>query len=801
MKYRRIQRVAVIGSGTMGSALAAMLVGAGFETALLDIPAEGSTVASPPAERNAVLQANLQRSLAARPTPWYSEADVGRIRCGNLEDDQGWLTEVDWVLEAAVEELAVKQALMGRLNEVCGPRCVISSNTSGLPLARIAEGLPASFTRRFLGTHFFNPPRYLALLELIPHEGTDAAVLEFMQDFCSRALGKDVVVCRDVPGFLGNRFLSALGMQAIGLALDEGYSVSEVDVLTGPLIGRPRTATFGLQDLVGLDVALAVAQNLQRVLPESAMPGQPGQSAANALFEELIARGRLGRKSGGGFWQQRRGPGGQRERLALNLQTLEYEAATAPQFESVAALRAETDLGARMRQLPAVKDRAGRFLRQHLGFMLGLAAACVPEVTDSPLSVDRALRWGFNHEAGPFEVWDALGLAGGVALVEEAGYDVANWVRAMPARGCASFYQRDASGAVVACYDPQAGDHAMVQRDARALRAADFPVQLRNAGASLRDMGDGVTLWDFHSAHNSIDDDVIENGHDALEQVAAGRYRALVIGTDGARFSIGYNLALALARIEAGEFDKLARSVRRFQQLTRELRRAPVPVVAAAAGMALGGGAEVLLAADQVIAHSELLAGLVEFNVGLVPAGGGCVALLRCQVTPTLRSCPEADVLPTLRRVFAQLLDARMIPAAALEAREQGLLRPQDRVIMRRAQLLHEAKRAALHLTEGYRVTHPETQYAAGRGAYEALLAQVTAMERDGELGAGDAQVARRLAYVLTGGAPAKAAWIDEGELFELELAAFMALAQEPHTQACIRHMLRRNRPLRYASR
>ncbi len=799
MTYRHINRVAVIGSGTMGSALAALLVGAGLETTLLDIPATGSTANAPAAQRNALALGNLQRSLTARPSPWFSAADLGRIRVGNLEDDLAWLAEVDWVLEAVVEDLAVKQALMAQLHRVCGPRCVISSNTSGLPLAQIAAGLPRSFTQRFLGTHFFNPPRWLPLLELIPHEDTADALLAFMQDFCARALGKDVVVCRDVPGFLGNRFLSMLSMQAIGLALDQGYSVSEVDALTGPLIGRPRTATFGLQDLVGLDVALAVAQNLHAALPESALRAQLAHPGANALHEQLIARGWLGRKSGRGFWQQQRGPDGRRERLALNLQTLTHEPATPPQFTSVSAAQAERDLGQRLRRLLAATDRAGRFLQQHLAFYLTFAASCLPEVTESPLSVDQAQHWGFNHEAGPFELWDALGVAKSVAAFEAAGFAVADWVHQMLARGCANFYQRDAQGAVQACYQPQAGDYLPLARDPRALRVAGLTLLQRNDSASIRDMGDGVALWQFHSKQNSIDDALIDSGHAALALIEEGRCRALVIGNDGPRFSIGYNLALALQRIEAGEFDALERSVQRLQQLTLALRQAPVPVVAAAQGMALGGGMELLLAANQVVAHSELQFGLVEFNVGLIPSGGGCATLLQRCLTPLLRSCPEADLLPHLQRLFEQLLAANMVTAAAPEARDQQLLRAQDRVLMKRAHLLHEAKRSARFLAEGYRAPQPEPVYAAGQAACEALQAQVEALLAADECSAGDAQIARRLAYVLTGGAPAVPTWLDERALHELERAAFMALAREPYSQACIRHMLRTNRPLRHA--
>lgn len=801
MSYRHVNRVAVLGSGTMGSALAALLVGAGFETTLLDLPAGDSATGSPARERNAVALENLDRSLAARPSPWFSPTDVDRVRVGNLEDDLAWLADVDWVLEAVVEDLAIKRDLMARLNGICAPSCVISTNTSGLPLAQLAAGLPQAFTRRFLGTHFFNPPRWLPLLELIPHENTDAELLAFMQDFCSRALGKDVVVCRDVPGFLGNRFLSMLGMQAIGLALDEGYGVAEVDALTGPLIGRPRTATFGLQDLVGIDVALAVAQNLHAALPASDARDRLDHTGAVALQEQLLARGWTGRKGGQGFWLQRRREDGRRERLALNLRTLEYEAATAPHFDSVAALRSERDLGRRLRQLLEADDRAGHFLRRHLGFYLSFAADCVPGVTGSPLNVDQAQRWGFNHEAGPFELWDALGVAEGASVIEAAGFNVADWVQEMPARGCRSFYRRNDRGEAEACYEPGAGDYVPLPRDERALQAAGLVVLQGNDSANLRDVGDGVALWEFRSKQNSIDDALIDSGLAALDQIAEGRFRALVIGNDGARFSIGYNLALALQRIEDGEFDALERSIERFQRLTRRLRQAPVPVVAAAPGMALGGAAELLFACDSVVAHSELLLGLVEFNVGLVPAGGGCTTMLQRWLSPLLQRCPDADPLPMLQQLFAQLLAADMVVAAAPEARLQGLLGSHDRVLMKRAHLLHEARRRALYLADGYRAPRPQSVYAGGRRVYEALLAQVGELRAAGDLGAEDADVARRLAFVLSGGAPDRPAWLSEREMHELERATFMELAREAHTQACIRHMLRNNRPLRLAHR
>lgn len=801
MRFRHISRVAVIGSGTMGGALAALLTGAGLDVILLDIPAQGTTSSSPHEARNALAAGNLRRSLAARPSPWFSPSDIDRIRVGNLEDDLARLREMDWVLEAVVEDLAVKRALLKTLHEVCRPQCVISTNTSGLPLREMAAGLPPEFTRRFLGTHFFNPPRQLPLLELIPHRDTDADVLAFMRDFCSRALGKDVVICRDVPGFLGNRFLSMLGMQAIGLALDEGYGVAEVDLLTGPLIGRPRTATFGLQDLVGIDVALAVARNLHDSLPQSPARSALAHPGALALQEQLLERGWTGRKGGRGFWLQRRRGDGQRERLALNLLTLEHEPASTPQFDSVTAAMAERDLGQRLRLLLAAPDRAGEFLRRHLAFYLSFAASCVPQVSESPSALDQAQRQGFNHEAGPFELWDALGVAEGIALFEAQGHSVAAWAPEMLERGCRTFYRRDPDGAALACYEPQAGDYAPLPNDDRAISASGLTVLRGNDSASLRDLGEGVALWEFHSLQNSIDDALIESGHAALEQVCNGRFRALVIGNDGARFSIGYNLALALQRIESGEFDALERSVANLQRLVRGLRLAPAPVVAAAQGMALGGGAELLLACDRVVAHGELLLGLVEFNVGLIPAGGGTTTMLQRWLTPVMQRSPQADATALLEPLFAHLLAAEMLPAAAAESRERLLLRPADRVILKRAHLLHEAQRAALHLADGYRAPRPEPVYAAGRAACAALLEQTQEMADAGDLGADDARIARRLAYVLTGGAPESPGWLDEREMHELERATFMQLAREPYTQACIRHMLRTNRPLRFARR
>ncbi|MBZ0299764.1 MAG: 3-hydroxyacyl-CoA dehydrogenase family protein, partial [Anaerolineae bacterium] len=571
-----IRKAAVIGSGTMGGGIAALLAGVGIETILLDIPAPETTPDSPFAQRNAIALNGLKQMQAARPAQLFHADDLNLITVGNIEDDLPRVREVDWVIEVVVEKLDVKQNLMAKLAHLLGPTTILSTNTSGLPIAQIAEPLAEDQKRRFLGTHFFNPPRYLHLLELIPHKDTDPAVLHFMAEFATSRLGKGVVRCKDTPNFIGNRFMSMLGMQAMNYALDHGLTVEEVDALTGPLIGRPKTATFNLNDLVGFDVAVYVARNLYDAIPDDPAREVLHHPKAIELSQKLLDKNWLGRKTGQGFYHLRRKDDGSRELWALNLETLDYEPPTAPRFESVGQYRKVEPLGERIRLLMHADDRAAQFLWHHHAFYLAYASRRVPEITESIVNIDRAQTWGFSHEMGPFEIWDAIGVEETIPQFEAAGYPVAEWVKEMVAGGNPTFYRREENGLVSGYYSPAVKRYVALEKDPRVLTVEDLRARgkeiARNGSASIFDLGDGVALWEFHSKQNTIDDDLIQIGHQAVEMLHHDQFDALVVGNDGERFSIGFNLFLAMMAIQSGQLDQLEAKLDTLQNLANALR-------------------------------------------------------------------------------------------------------------------------------------------------------------------------------------------------------------------------------------
>jgi 3-hydroxyacyl-CoA dehydrogenase len=818
-----IRKAAVIGSGTMGGGIAALLAGVGVETVLLDIPAKNTQPGDPAPKRNAVALEGLKRVQTSRPAQLYSAADLDLIRIGNIDDDLEMVSDADWVIEVVVERLDIKRNLMAKLAEVIAPKTIVSTNTSGLPIRSITEGMDGDFTRRFLGTHFFNPPRYLRLLEVIPHSDTDPEVIDFIVRYGSGVLGKGVVLCKDTPNFIGNRFMSMSGTQIINYTLDNEFTVEEVDALTGPLIGRPKTATFRLNDLVGIDVAVGVARNLYPAIPDDPARVILEHSGTTVMFDKLIANGWLGNKTGQGFYKQVRGAGGEKEFWALNLQTFEYMPPTKPRFDSVGKHRKVEDTGERLRLLLKEADRAANLLWHHHAFFLAYASNRVPEITDTIVNVDNAQKWGFSHEMGPFEIWDAIGVEDNIARFEEAGYPVADWVKQMVGNGHPTFYQRDQNGQMRGYYSAQDGQYVPVADDPRAitveeLRANKVTVAVsegaltpevvkedlrrtptgevaRNSGASVLDMGDGVALLEFHSPANAIDADVIEMTWKALELLDT-QFDALVVGNDAERFCVGANLFMVVMAAQSGQLDQLETALKASQDAMQALRYASKPVVIAPHNMALGGGAELVMAGSRVVAHVELYAGLVEVGVGVIPGSGGCKELLRRIVNPVMASHPNADVLPHLQKVFEQIALAK-VSESAKQAREMGFLAPCDRIIMNRAHLLGEAKREALHMADGYIPQRAGKVYAAGRDAYAALLLGIEGFIEGGYASEHDALIARKLAFILTGGAISEPGWIDEQVILDLERAAFMELVQTEKTMERIGHMLQNNKPLR----
>lgn len=791
---RQIKKAAVIGSGTMGGGIAALLAGVGVDTVLLDIPAKDTTPNDPPAKRNAVVLNNIKMLSKMRPPQLLSDKDLDSITPGNIEDDLDMIADADWVIEVVVERLDIKRNLMARLIEYVKPEAIITSNTSGLPIKDIAEGFGEDFQRRFMGTHFFNPPRYLHLLEVIPNENTDPELVDFMMEFGTTVLGKGVVICKDEPNFIGNRFMSMSGMQAMNYALDHGYTVEEVDALTGPLIGRPKTATFNLNDLVGFDVAVHVARNLYPAIPNDPARDVLAHERAAELSDYMLENNLLGRKTDKGFYWMRR-ENGKKELWALNLETLEYEPPKTVEFPSVKEHGRVKPLGERIRLLINADDRAGQYLWHLHAFYLAYASNRVPEITDTIVNVDNAQKWGFGHQMGPFEIWDAIGVADTIERFEADGYPVAQWVKDMVASGKETFYQLDKNGEVAGYYSPQTGDYVALEKDPRAITAASLKAQgkklVGNDDASVYDMGDGVLLWEFHTKQNSITPGLVEIGWQALELLEQEGWVAMVIGNDAERFSIGANLdpSALMAGVEGIE-----KIIKGLQDLTVALKYAPKPVVTAPTNMALGGGAELMMAGASIVAHGELYCGLVEIGVGLVPAGGGCKELVRRLVNPLAAS--GTDVLPGLQKAFENIATAK-VSASAKDAKTLGFVAADDRIVMNRSHLLGEAKVTALALAPAYVQQKPEKVWAAGQEAYAALMLGIEGFREAGYASDYDAFLAKKVAYILTGGALTQPQWVDQQLFLDLERKAFVELIMETKTQERIMHMLQTNKPLR----
>ena len=669
---------------------------------------------------------------------------------------------------------------------------LLPRNTSGIPIHQITEGRSPEFKAHFLGTHFFNPPRYLKLLEIIPTPDTDPEVLAFMVNFGRDVLGKGVVVCKDTPNFIGNRFFAVAASYGIEYALENGYSVPEIDAITGPLIGRPKTATYRLMDLVGLDVMGHVNNNLYAAVPDDPYRDILKGEKATAVIGAMIDNKWLGNKTGQGFYKKTF-VDGKREFWALNPETLEYEPDPKPRFESVGKVRKVESLGARVGQLLEYDDRAASYARNLLYYGFAYAAHVAPEIAYKLSDVDDAMRWGFGHEAGPFEMWDMLGVAETAEKMEEAGYEVASWVKEMLAGGYTSFYQNGS------CYDftnkiyePKAVDKNIILVDN--LKAAGKEVA-RNDSASILDMGDGVALLSFHSKMNAVDEAMGQMSATALERLNSD-FDALVVGNDGQNFSVGANIFLVGVYAAQGQWEKLHEMVRGLQEVTFALRHAPKPVVTAVHQMALGGGAEMAMAAWESVAAHETYMGLVEFGVGVVPAGGGCKEMLRRKVNPVMRTA-NADVLPIMQEVFEQIALVK-VGTSAWEDKELGYLSQDDIIVMAAEHRLAKAKQRALQLVaSGARPPEVEKIYAAGRDAYYALQMGIKSLQWGGYASEHDALVARKLAFVLCGGDISAPAWVDPWYILDLEREAFVSLLGEQKTHDRMMHMLQTGKPLR----
>lgn len=789
-----IRRVAVIGSGTMGGALAAHFANAGMNVALLDIVPDKLTPDEEkkklslehPAVRNRIVNAGMQAVLKSKPAALFTPQTAERIQTGNLQDNFDWVAQADWILEAIVENLAVKQELMARIDAVRQPESIVTTNTSGIPIAVIAKGRSKSFRQHFLGTHFFNPPRYLKLLEVIPGPDTSRKVVKFVKQFGEDVLGKGVVICQDRPNFIANRLGSFLGMYAMRYAYEHDYRVDEVDEFTGPVIGHPKTATFRLGDLVGVDILYHVAENLYNAVPEDKARAdlKPPE-----FLKTMVERKMLGNKTGGGFYKEVREESGKKKFYALNLKTLEYEKPEKFFFDSVGSAEMCDTLPEKMRAMVAGDDRAAKFVWDTTAHYLAYASHRIPEIAEDIVSIDDAMKWGFAHEAGPFETWDMLGVQETVERMEREDIAVAPWVKEMLAAGNATFYQNGSY------YDPASKKYVVKREASNVIVLKNTDVITENESATLRDLGDGVACLEFHTKMNALDDSIIEVARAALDKVDKN-FIGMVIGNQGEHFSAGANVLSIGMAAENGEWDKINEVTKALQDFLMLVRYSPKPIVTAPFGYTLGGGCEVAMTGSRIVAHAESYVGLVEVGMGLIPAGGGVKEMLRRVVAPAMQT-PNADVLPFLQRVFETIGTAK-VATSAEEAKQMGFFGPDTRIVMNRDQLIAQAKQTVRHMvTEKYQAPSRAKIYAAGERALAAMRIAIYSMLSGKYISEYDAKVGAKLAYVLCGGMLTAPAWVDEQYILDLEREAFISLCGEEKTRERIWHFLNTGKPLR----
>ncbi len=801
-----IQRVAVLGAGTMGAAIAAHVANAGLPVLLLDMPPRELTAKEEkkgfsldhPAVRNRIARDGLERAKKIKPPSFMSRHAQDLVEVGNFEDHLGRLAEVDWIIEAVVENLKIKRSLLARVDEVRRPGSLVTTNTSGLPIGSIVEGRSVDFRRHFFGTHFFNPPRYMRLVEIIRGDEADPLAVSSLAELIVRKLGKGVVFCKDKPNFIGNRIMAIHGAFVMEVALDLGYRFEETDAVTGKLIGRPKTATFRLQDLVGIDVSKFVGDNLHDLIPDDFYRRLLRAPRWTKVVDGLMERGRLGNKSGAGFYRKTKGG-----YEVLDPETFDYEPQQEVAFDGVAEVAKISDLGERLRTLFADERREQRGAElawAAVRHFLAYAAEVAEEVAYDLTSVDNAVRWGFAHELGPFELWDQLGVAETAERMEASGIEVADWVKEMIFADIDSFYRVDDSGAVTGYYDWRTKSYADLPPEEHHIRVEDLrratPPVAENDSASLIDMGDGVLLLEFHSKMNAIDQSMVEMMEEARRHLEGDAFYGLVIGNDGQNFSVGANLQEVGEAALSGDFDGIREGSRRLQEALADLRYGSKPVVAAVHGMALGGGAEIALGASRVVAHAESYIGLVEVGVGLVPAGGGLKELVRRSIS-VLMADPAADPLPAAQKILETVALGK-VSTSAFESGDWGFAGAGDRVVMHRDHLLDEAKQEVLSMVaEDYLPPPPAQLYAGGRDLYAALKMWVWSMQQAGYASDHDVLVAQKVAYIIAGGELSTPQWVDEKYFLELEREAFAELVATAKTQERIRHMLETGKPLR----
>lgn len=784
---RRINKVAVLGSGIMGSGIACHLANAGLQVLMLDLPAKEGP-------RNAIADAALKAAIKSKPAPLYRNQYVSRITTGNFDDDLSQLGDYDWIIEVVVERLDIKQGLFEKVEKFRRPGTLISSNTSGIPIQLMAQGRSDDFRAHFLGTHFFNPARYMGLLEIIPSTDTAPENLEFMMDWGRKVLGKTTVLCKDTPAFIANR-IGVYGMaKIIQLTGEMGLTPTEVDKLTGKAIARPGTGTFRLADLVGLDTAAKVIEGVQKHCPnDEQMPAMemPG------YFKYLIDNQFYGNKSGKGFYQKtkERDERGKSIILELNLENNEYGPTQRPNLESLGLAKQIDHEQNRIKALYNFEDKGGELLRKSFNGLFAYASHRIPEISDNLYSIDDALRAGFAWSYGPFEYWDVMGVQDSIESIEKDGYQVADWVKEMLAAGCSTFYttqngQKHYYDVASKAYQPVPGQDAFIILDNYREKAPVF----KNDELIVHDIGDQVLCAEFRSKSNAIGEGILRGLNEAMTIAEEGDWRGLVIGNNATNFTVGANLLLIGMMAFQDQFDQLEEAVKLFQDTVSRTRYSSIPVVAATQGYVFGGGCETIMHCDSAICAAESYIGLVEVGVGLIPGGAGTKEF-------AVRASDEFEgdevMIPKLIERLKTIAMASVSTSAPM-AYDYGYLNAKDEVVILGGSNIKTAKNKVITMSDGYIAPAPRKDVTVlGRTGLGALYTAINELQLGQYASEYDAHIARKIAYVLCGGDLTGKQKVSEKYLLDLEREAFLSLCGEAKTQARIQHMLEKNKPLR----
>jgi len=817
---KRINKVAILGAGTMGARIAAHFANAGVPSYLLDI-VPGDVASGAAGARNKIAAAGLDAAKKSKPAAFMDASLARFVTVGNFEDDLRKVAEVDWIIEAVVENLEIKRALLKKVEAIRKPGTIVTTNTSGLPVGKIAEGFTDDFRRAWFGTHFFNPPRYMRLLEIIPTPDADQASIDAVSHFCDVSLGKGVVVAKDTPNFIANRIGTFSVLNVMRLMQEMDLAIEDVDALTGQALGWPKSATFRTIDLVGLDILGHVVGNMTANVHDERSDLQLPD-----FFKRMLDRKWLGDKTKGGFYKKNvsRSPaeaGKEDERLALDWKTLEYRPRHKPRFAALDMAKNIEDTGARLRVLLGLEgsglqkgDRVGAFLWAALSDLWNYSANRVPEIADSIVEIDRAMRLGFNWELGPFELWDAAGLDATVERMKKEGKPIAAKVEQLIASGKKSWYLDDpqaVSGRVY--FDLGANEYRRVRVPdgvwSVMVAKKSNGAAKKNSGASLVDLGDGVGCIEFHSKMNSLGADIIGLILQTLKPGGAGdHFDAFVITNDATNFSVGANLMLLLMSVQEEEWDDVDLAIRQFQGMTQAIKFSPKPVVVSAFGLCLGGGTEISLHAAARQPHGELYTGLVEVGVGLLPGGGGCKEMLLRAVDSAAASrggqvsgealAGSIEMLEAIKRAFETIATAK-VATSAHEARALGLLAESDRITMNRERVLSDAKARALELVRaGYEPPVPRTDIPApGESLLATLRMGVHLMRRGNYITEYEVKLATKIAEVLCGGNVTPGTPVSEQYILDLEREGFKSLCGEKRTQERIQYTLKTGKTLR----